>query len=603
MSINNRRDNVDYILSIMDFNFNMKYEDEVLHNSKKDHYKNFIIFCTCFSVLHGTVDGILAYTVPLLGANFGGIGSGILYTTYALSSLLVSDACVTLCGSRKGVLIGMFLMLLYVAAFCFSVFFYDDKVYIFPLGAALGGIGGSIIWTAQGAYYVKNALIYAHASADESTSNSASKSEPTEPELETETTTINSIHLVSNKVDLSEQIVNANTLFASIFSSFYLGFETVITGFATLIYVLFSGNNDDDGHSTPVWVYIVFGVYGTSCLLSYLGAFKIRSYHDSISVPTCTTEITPLHSSSSNNRGDNDCENHRDSLPLETDATPRGIWNRLMEVYLSLAVMMNYSYVHLIKGYMVLKNSHRILGLMPYQLVFGFATSYFVYYVLGHIIGNSDEKRAYIGLISGVVTLIASLIAYPINYICQKYTKSSKIHIVIFGNSCFLVNLLLLLLLPVNINSQWGMIILQVILHGFGRGIWENTNKAIVADIVQLSPKLLDTIQESSISNHSLGKSNINDDTILLASDNNVSDNQSSSNANTLSDMNRNNMVSNDDIISAVYANICFFSGLGGAVGYFCYPFLSSIASQLLIACICVLSLVSIAANYTNYVK
>ena len=170
----------------------------------------------------------------------------------------------------------------------------------------------------------------------------------------------------------------------------------------------------------------------------------------------------------------------------------------------------------------------------------------------------------------------------------------------------------MLLLLPVKFNSQWGLITVQVVLHGFGRGIWENTNKAIIADIVQLSPKLLTVINDSS-SSSTISSSNSNNSagsSSVLLSSGLHSNTNINTHTHTHTDTDHHELVvelecvaKNDDVISAVYANICFFSGLGGAIGYFSYPFLSTTTSQLIICCICIASLFSISTNYTNYKK
>lgn len=570
-----------------------------------DYYINYIIFCCTFSVLHGAVDGVLAFTVPYLGASLGGIGNGLMYITYALSCVYVADPCVSFFGSKKAVLIGMFLLLLYTLSVCFSIFISPIKWYLFPLGAVCGGFGAGIIWTSQGTYYVKNSLEYSRAVQLELTladRGDAGESEQTDvPE--------------GSAVALAESTATSktNTIFASIFAFSYLGFETVIISFATLVYYTNGGADSSDGQ-VPIWQYVVFGVYGSMAAAAYMIAFVcLRSWKDSINAAGIKVK------------------SYRSALKL----------------------ISSYMYTHFLHVRGLLLTHRDIKLLMPYEFTFGMVTALFISYILGFAIATDDAMEGYIGVLGAIVTLVAACVAYPINVVTTRFADlRSKLMIVFLGCTCWTLCVMGVLLLPSGELSQWSVIVPYVILHGVGRGIWENTNKAIIADIIsalhsstaheaQCSfnySEVLPTITGSrsrsrsseggsqgsvgftvdiEVSNPISADSALSTDGLVDASeddrltaaaastaaaatvnrDTGTSSVLQSSFQNSIQNAEFMNSQEKSDV-TAAYANVYFFSGLGGAVGFFLFAYVEDVTTivyltllSLIVSYVCCVSL------------
>mmetsp|Transcript_7019 Transcript_7019/g.7270 ORF Transcript_7019/g.7270 Transcript_7019/m.7270 type:complete len:97 (+) Transcript_7019:75-365(+) len=52
--------------------------------------RNFILFCVCFSVSHGSLDSVLSYSSSELGVALAGDAGSVLYTFYTMSSLFIA---------------------------------------------------------------------------------------------------------------------------------------------------------------------------------------------------------------------------------------------------------------------------------------------------------------------------------------------------------------------------------------------------------------------------------------------------------------------------------------------------------------------------------
>lgn len=639
-------------------------------SSSSDYYINYLIFCCTFSVLHGAVDGVLAFTVPYLGASLGGIGNGLMYITYAISCVFIADPCVSFFGSKKAVLIGMLLLLLYTLSVCFSIFLRPIKWYLFPLGAICGGFGAGIIWTSQGAYYVKNSLEYSKALLMEFTvdnvtgtaingnSNGSSSSDGSgEEEVPSSTTQTlqdpgTAATNTADKTVTTDSAGKTNTVFASIFAFCYLGFETVIISFATLVYYTNggTGSNNSSDH-VPIWQYVVFGVYGSIAAAAYIMAFVcLRSWKDSI-----------------NSSG------------------------MIVNSYKSaIKLIMSYMYTHFLHVQNLLFQHRDIKLLMPYQFTFGMVTALFISYILGDVIATDNHMEGYIGVLGAIVTLVAACVAYPINILTTRYVDlRSKLVIVLIGMSCWALCVIAVLLLPKSDLTLWSGIIPYVVLHGVGRGIWENTNKAIIADIFSslyhssssLTQDAMCSFQYSEVlptitgspslrssnsgqNSHNSSQNSANEFTVDIEVNNPIaastaessgrsSDslvieatevdhlNNSSMVASTstsgqrafsshsllaaakIANINDNNTAATSDVhnvsylnsnsiqnaefinsqeksdVTAAYANVYFFSGLGGAVGFFLFAYVTDLTTILYLNMLClILSYICCIALY-----
>ena len=133
--------------------------------------RTFILMAICFSANHGAVTACLGLSsarlgeLSYLGADLGTWQSGTLYITYTLSAVFGAAHIVKQLGSRNGVFAGLVIYCVYVACFLVVAVLETDK-YKWPaaiVGAAIGGVGGGFLWTAQGAYFGKTAEAYARA--------------------------------------------------------------------------------------------------------------------------------------------------------------------------------------------------------------------------------------------------------------------------------------------------------------------------------------------------------------------------------------------------------------------------------------------------------
>lgn len=188
-------------------------------------------------------------------------------------------------------------------------------------------------------------------------------------------------------------------------------------------------------------------------------------------------------------------------------------------------------------------------SLIPYQLSFGLAASYISYYFDGVIL-NEGGKEGYIGLLSAFAILCAAIIALPASMYSNRFGKRD---VMIGGACCFGVCVGVLLFFNNDALSKWAAVIPLFAIYGTGRGVWENTNKAIFADIFTESTPAWKNGDESNISHISSTSSSIGSPMLVMS-------------------VNGANIdVSNSEKETA-FATIYFCSGFSAAIGFFVYP-------------------------------
>jgi MFS family permease len=137
--------------------------------------RNFVLM----SVLLSTVPAAALACLALATAQLGSVGawqSGVLYLTYTLSAVLGATYIVKRYGSRDALVMGMMLYCIYVGCFFLATMLTSWRRPLALSGAAFGGIGAGIMWTAQGTYLTHAAEVHALASDchwDDSTSKLA----------------------------------------------------------------------------------------------------------------------------------------------------------------------------------------------------------------------------------------------------------------------------------------------------------------------------------------------------------------------------------------------------------------------------------------------
>ena len=85
-------------------------------------------------------------------ARLGDLGawqSGVLYLTYTISSVSGATYVVKRLGSRNALILSNAIYCVYIGCFLVATSFPQIQIFSAISGAAIGGIGAGILWTAQ----------------------------------------------------------------------------------------------------------------------------------------------------------------------------------------------------------------------------------------------------------------------------------------------------------------------------------------------------------------------------------------------------------------------------------------------------------------------
>ncbi len=138
----------------------------------------------------------------------------------------------------------------------------------------------------------------------------------------------------------------------------------------------------------------------------------------------------------------------------------------------------------------------RMALIVPFQLAFGFTSSFVPYYVFGTVIADSPNLgETYIGLLSAIIVFIGAITSIPASYLSNLY---GKLVVVIVGGFCFAAAGFAFFLTSDESLGTWSYIIPLVVIYGIGRGVWESTNKAAIADFFVESPDLVTSAYAST---------------------------------------------------------------------------------------------------------
>jgi MFS family permease len=447
---------------------------------------NFIFFSLFYSIIHAAVDCVIAFSSAELGTTLGSYGGFTLYIAYTLSSLLLAKPVLySFPSSKFVVLLGLLGMLFYVICFYFAILWISLKYYFFLFGAGVGGLGAGLLWTSQGVYYTLNAKLYSY-------------------------------YKNENKNEIIYR-------FAAIFAVFYLLIECVLQFLSTFIYYLFDSFHGDE----EVGKKTVFGIYtglAFLCLVCYWivildfkdeelkerEANSIKNTHSgeelvddqeesiyfgtSSSHPLSSEQEKTMNNSrimkSTNSRNVTTSNNSVTSaLPSSKSRNPNNSTsnnnnnNNHNHNNVQQPTETQIMLTHVFSVAKALLTNRKLQLLMPFQVAFGLSTGLIQIYVNGVIV-KDYLGGSYIGLFAGIITLTAVVIAQPLAWISRHYeTNGTGIRVIMFfGGFSFSLGGLLLLVLSREMIAKWEIIIFYYIFHGIGRGIWENTNKAIIAE-------------------------------------------------------------------------------------------------------------------------
>jgi MFS family permease len=121
--------------------------------------RNFCLMSVLFSAVPAAALACLSLATARLGST-GAWQSGILYLTYTLSACTGATYVVKRMGSRDAMRLGMTLFCAYIAAFSVATVWPSSLQAAAWTGAALGGAGSGLLWTAQGVYFSQAAEEY-----------------------------------------------------------------------------------------------------------------------------------------------------------------------------------------------------------------------------------------------------------------------------------------------------------------------------------------------------------------------------------------------------------------------------------------------------------
>lgn len=111
--------------------------------------------------------------------------------------------------------------------------------------------------------------------------------------------------------------------------------------------------------------------------------------------------------------------------------------------------------------------------MLPFQVAFGFASSFVPFYVFGTVIaGSSSLGTTWVGLLSAVIVLTGALIAIPSAWVANKLGKQV---VMSTGGVCLALAGFVFFIVDNERLGTWSAIIPYLIMYGIGRGTWVRT--------------------------------------------------------------------------------------------------------------------------------
>lgn len=422
---------------VVDSMFSLADEESLSANQL---YWNFVLMCAAFSVNHGCVVSCLAYSTAELGTQLGGYGSGVLYVFYALTALLLSKPVISCLGSKTGLILGTSGYCVYVCGFFGAVLFKEGVAawIMFLLSCAVGGMAGGILWTAQGRYFTKNATLYSAAlQREKRTEYARAHNVKSRSGLEgaeaggSGAAAAGGDGAATPTEEEEEELKAATATFAGFFATSYLGLETMCKISSTAIFLIFSKSAGKT---------IVFATYASAALLAAVLITRLNHLRDF------------------------------GSGSLTWEAVKGGAMD---------AAYLCFSDV-------------RLALLLPYQINFGFVSTYVPFYIFGVIVGKSDTLGGdWVGCLSAIITLTGAMMGLPAAWVSRKLGKAGQPSLMVFGGLCTAAAGAALFCYTNEQIGTWQIIIPLLIIYGIGRGTWENVNKAVVANLYAEKPSLV----------------------------------------------------------------------------------------------------------------
>ncbi len=115
--------------------------------------RSFAAMSVAFSLAHGCATAVIPLAAVEFGGSLGATSLGVLYVVYTLTAMVGATLLVGTTGPKWGLVAGLAVFCIYVASFLLAATVPTIACAAALGGAAIGGVGGGVIWTAQGAYF------------------------------------------------------------------------------------------------------------------------------------------------------------------------------------------------------------------------------------------------------------------------------------------------------------------------------------------------------------------------------------------------------------------------------------------------------------------
>ena len=391
---------------------------------KSSPLSNFLLFSLFYSITHATVDAVLVFAAAELGTFVGSVAGATLYICYTASALILAKPIVASVGPKLGVTIGLMSLLVYVLCFYLAILIRPLSSIVFISGASIGGIGAGVLWTAQGSYYSSNASLYAQQE--------------------------------------NQSMSSTTTNFAAIFAAFYLSCEAIFKLLSTGVYLLGSS-------STGHWQVVLFGLYSASA------AASVMAFHFMV------LPFPIMYRSAGSLSIDDMRGNSHTQIPTSDDdiaEDPSSGYSRPQESAISNCydLFIDQSLAVL----RAIRSDRKLCCLLPYQVCFGLTSGFVNTFINGSVV-KSGLGEGYIGFLNGIAVLTAVLLAAPLACLSNSLPHGNWF-IMVFGCSCYTFLGLTVATAPLHVLQRWDVMVVYFVVLGASRGVWENTNKAVIAE-------------------------------------------------------------------------------------------------------------------------
>jgi hypothetical protein len=206
----------------------------------------------------------------------------------------------------------------------------------------------------------------------------------------------------------STPVEAVNSTFAGIFAASYLGLEMVTKVLATIVFLT----------APDIADFLIFSIYSA---IAVAACFSVMSLHhlDEHGTWDFNTRV----------------------ITLNVAATARLLWEDV-----------------------------RLLLMIPFQVAFGFTSSFVPFYVFGTVIADSDNLGGkWVGLLSAIIVFTGAITAIPAAWAANKLGKATVMTI---GGLCLLYAGFIYLVVDSSKFGNWSMICIYLIVYGIGRGTW-----------------------------------------------------------------------------------------------------------------------------------